>query len=183
MIDPGNEDSLGRGQPDRIERQLSEEADRLLASLGPSAPTAALLAEHHRRARGRRLTRGVFSITAVLMIVVAAGLIRGLRPAQPTGGGRPAEENVARSETPLRPPPGSQSPPAVVSWEPDPTLPAAMPIFITLPEGDKQRVIATGIYVPEHTEPLDFLDLTPAEQHAVRQVLGIPEEKTLHEPI
>ena len=73
--------------------------------------------------------------------------------------------------------------PARVQSGADRLGPVAMPVLITVREGDEDRVIATGIYVPEHTEPLDLLDLTPAEQHAVRQVLGIQQDSFFHDPI
>ncbi len=61
--------------------------------------------------------------------------------------------------------------------------PLAVPVFITVSEGEQNRVIATGIYVPEHIENVSLLDLPPAEQHAVRQVLGISENQLPQGPI
>jgi len=201
MKHPESENAIDSGQPDRIERQLLDEADRLLGSLDQFPPTAALLAEHHRRARVRRVRRTVCSIVGVLMIVGTVGLTQRIWPARPVAnpegpvnGARSvvpesalAEESsgggLRLTDLPSQPPPGKHSVVAFVEWEPDPSLPPAVPVLITLPEGDKQKVIATGIYVPEYTEQVDLLDLTPAEQHAVRQVLGIPEENPLREPI
>jgi len=200
-MNPGSENAIDAGQPDRIERQLLDEADRLLGSLGQFPPTAALVAEHHRRARVRRVTRTVCSIVGVLMIVGTAGLIGGVWPSRPMANpegpgndarsvvpdGALAEESsgdgLRLTDSPSQPRPGEQGSLAMVEWKPDPSLPPAVPVFITLPEGDKQKVIATGIYVPEYTEEVDLLDLTPAEQHAVRQVLGIPEENPMRGPI
>lgn len=201
MKRPGSENAIDSGGPDRIERQLLEEADRLLDSLGQSPPIAALLAEHRRRTRVRRVTGTVCSIVGVLMIVGTAGLIGGVWPSRPVANfegpgsgarsvvpdGALAEESsgggVRPADSPSQPRPGERREMAVIEWEPDPSLPPAIPIFITAPEGDEQEVIFAGIYVPEHTEQVDFVDLTPAEQYAVRQVLQIPEEDPLRGPI
>jgi len=56
---------------------------------------------------------------------------------------------------------------------------AAGPIFIPIVLAPGQHggksVITTAIYVPEHTRSLNLQDLSPAEQSAVRRVLGLVE--------
>jgi hypothetical protein len=187
----------------RIERQLRREADQLLGLLGQPPPTARLLAEHHRRRR-RRLVRCACGIAAVLILatilVSTGGVPRSPRQAQPLvnphePGKRPApvvqgrEPGADASEqgvpSDLRPhvPPADSAPHVAAHPATGANRPTAWPVVITVPEGDKQRVIAAGIYVPEHTRPLNLSELTPGEQHAVREVLGIPQESISHDPL
>ncbi len=183
-----------------IERQLREQADQLLSLHGREPPTSSLLAEHYR-GRRRRIVRCVCGIAAVLMLVVTGGVLRSFWQGEPLADQH--EVGVDRSSVVQSHDPGQGRSPVVVfpgaalgdgpSSDRPPQFaaraaaeangPPAWPVLITVPEGDKQRVIATGIYVPEHTVPLDLLDLTPGEQHAVRQVLGIPQESIFHDPI
>jgi hypothetical protein len=183
----------------RIERQLQDQADRLLWLHGYEPPTSALLAEHRSRRR-RRIVGAVCGVAMVLMLVGAAGVLRSIPQEEPLANQREASDD-ARPAVPSHAP-GHDSSPVVVSPQVAPgdarldrapqfvahpasgsDGPPAWPVLITVPEGDKERVIATGIYVPEHTRPLDLLDLPPAEQHAVRQVLGIPQPSISRDPI
>ena len=65
----------------------------------------------------------------------------------------------------------------------DATGPSSVLVFFTQPEGDRHKVIATGVYVPEHTEHVNLLDLTRPEQRAVREVLGITGQDEWDETI
>jgi hypothetical protein len=92
--------------------------------------------------------------------------------------GRPASD-----DSPDKASPGEPLLTLVGQAKADANCPLAFPVFIAVSEGDKKRIIAAGIYVPEHTREVDLSDLSPAEQHAVRQVLGIPEDQIPREPI
>jgi hypothetical protein len=183
-----------------MERQLREQADQLLSRHGQEPPASSLLAEHHRRRR-RRIVRCACGIAAVLMLVGTGGVLHSLRQADPLadqhesgGDGRSVVQShdpgkhssplvVPPDATPDDGPPVDRPPQFAAHPAADANGPPAWPVLITVPEGDKQRVIATGIYVPEHSVPLNLLDLTPGEQHAVRQVLDIPQESISHDPI
>ena len=196
----GNRTMNGGDELAPIERQLREQADQLLSRHGQGPPFSALLAEHHRRRR-RRIVRTACGIAAVLMLVGTGGVLRSFWQAEPLADQHEVgvdRSSVVESHDPGRGRlPGVVSPGAAPADGPpsdrplqfaaypaaDADGPTAWPVLITVPEGDQQRVIATGIYVPEHTRPLNFLDLTPGEQHAVRQVLGIPQDSISHDPI
>jgi hypothetical protein len=187
-----------------IRQRLRQEADRLLHTHGREPPTPALLAEHRRRRR-RSATWAACSALAVLTAVGTAGVLRGLRPAQPTAArqgpkhlqDRPVEAAVARNTVDSQQTGTSASPRHASSdTPPDPKPTAnlnapvprqdgrlALPVLLTLPVGDKQRVIAPGLYVPPRTQQVNLAELSPAEQHAVRQVLGIPEDTIPQGPI
>jgi len=53
--------------------------------------------------------------------------------------------------------------------------PILIPIVLAPAQDGGKSVITTAIYVPEHTESLNLQDLSPAEQSAVRRVLGLVE--------
>jgi hypothetical protein len=190
-----------------IQERLRHQADRLLDAYGGEPPTPALLAELGRRRRRRRIaTWAACSALAVLTAVGTAGVVRGLRPAQPTAShqgpihlqdgaveGAVARNNVDSQETGPSGSPRHASPNAAT---PDPRPTAhlnariltqdgrlALPVLLAVPDGDKPKVIGAGLYVPPHTEQVSLLDLSPAEQHAVRQVLDIPEDTIPQGPI
>ena len=185
-------------QLDRTGRQLQEQADRLLRLHGDEPPIAALLTEHRGRRR-RRIVRCACGVAVVLTLVGLSGVLRSLRHGEPVAdqhepGGRPVVQTQDPGEEGSRVvvaphvPPADQSPidrapQHVVGAAAEATGPTAWPVVITVPEGDQQRVIAHGIYVPEHTRPLKLLDLSPGQQHAVRQVLGIPQQSISRDPI
>ena len=190
----------GGDQVAAIERQLREQADQLLSLHDQQPPFSALLAEHHRRRR-RQIMRWACGVAAVLMLVGMGGLLRSFWQSEPfadqherAGDARsvvqsrgPGSDNapvvVPPDATPGEEPPINRPPQFAAQPAADATGPPAWPVLIAVPEGDEERVIATGIYVPEHTVPLNLLDLTPAEQHAVRQVLGIPQQSISRDPI
>jgi hypothetical protein len=59
--------------------------------------------------------------------------------------------------------------------------PILIPVILTPANGDGDPIVATAIYVPERTELIRFEDLSPAEQAAVRSVLG-PDERARSQP-
>jgi hypothetical protein len=191
----GNKKMTRGHEFDPMEQRLRDEADRLLLSHGGEPPTSALVAEHRRRLRVRRVTRTVCCAAGVLLLLGTAGLVGALWPENRLADHPPAPKR-ARSIVPRvnetndhqpggRPFNDSLAKPS--PGEPLLTLVApasdvahgspVVPVFITVPEGDRQRVIAAGIYVPERTQEVDLSNLSPAEQHAVRQVLDIPEDQ------
>ncbi|MHC4405019.1 MAG: hypothetical protein ACYTG0_35680 [Planctomycetota bacterium] len=165
-----------------VEARLREEAEPWLRSLGKPTPTAALVAEHRRRARRRRLAGAACFAAGVLAIAAVAGVAGGFRSADGVADrDRPADvpKGPPANDGPDRPTPTPQPLPEV-EW---PKVVAAIPVFFTVAEGDGHRVIATGIYVPKRVEQVELSDLDPAHQHAVRQVLGIPEAEMSQDSI
>jgi hypothetical protein len=53
--------------------------------------------------------------------------------------------------------------------------PILIPIVFAPGQHGGKSIVTTAIYVPEHTESLNLQDLSPAEQSAVRRVLGLDE--------
>ena len=51
-----------------------------------------------------------------------------------------------------------------------------MPFLIIASDRGEYRITAAGLYVPESVEEVNLSDLSPAEQRAVRRVLGIEYE-------
>jgi hypothetical protein len=191
----------GESPLDPIEGRLRGEAEQLLRLHGREPPTQALVAEHRHRVRRRRVVRWACCVVGLLTAIGAADVAWRHWPGQPAAGGqRLAEagrEAVERALPPekTRPAdgagtvgPGLPTPeerrPEIAS---DPTAapngPLALPILFTVREGDRRKVVAAGLYLPERAEEVSLLDLSPAEQHAVRQVLGLPEDATAPGPI
>jgi hypothetical protein len=54
--------------------------------------------------------------------------------------------------------------------------PVFIPIVLAPGQHGGESVITTAIYIPEHTESLNLQDLSPAEQSAVRRVLGLDQQ-------
>jgi hypothetical protein len=54
---------------------------------------------------------------------------------------------------------------------------AAQWFLISVPVGRERHVIGVGVYVPPRIEVIDFDDLTPAEQDAVRHGLASGNEQ------
>lgn len=179
---------------DPVEQRLHDDAERLLSAHGTQPPIEQILALHERE-RSRRTACGV--VLGVAMAAAVVGLAR-------LGSRESLEEGVANSGRALnhatiaarsahpgdladvpgnRQDPGRRSAPVLVISQLDDSGSQAVIFLLAEPGGDKPRVLATGVYLPERMEQKKLSDFSPAEQAAIRQVLGLNEPVTLHEPI
>lgn len=161
-------------EPSALERRLHDEAEQLFREQGRHVPPPALWAEGARRRRLRqRRWASVAATGAVVAGVLASyGLLgggpeRSSRPVVPHRAGSLADNGTG--EPPL---PGGRET-SIVRDAPlavDPSLPRVFLMMID--ENGEQRVVGAGIHLPQRVEEVRFGDLSPAEQAAVRRVLG-----------
>jgi hypothetical protein len=157
-----------------LEERLQAEATRLLApQQGLSA--SRLVDLYQRRQRRRRAAQ--MSAGAAVLLVALALRFSGPRKEIAEAPGVPEQATVAkldRGAAAL----GQHGPDvSTVSgdeWQDNALL--AIPFVIGDPAAGDD--VITGIYVPEQVEPIDLLNLSPAERDAVRAVLGIEGEDT-----
>lgn len=175
-----------------LESELRRTADDLHRLCDKPAPVNALVAEHRRRQR-RRLVRVIAGVVCPLLVVAIAALT----------GVPPFSDGAAETDTHANKIAGSSGNPGqreTISQQSEPTTnlvqeepidsppvppadspasnaagPILIPIVLAPGQHGGESVITTAIYVPEHTESLNLQDLSPAEQSAVRRVLGLVE--------
>ncbi len=164
------------------QERLRHQADRLLHLHGQGPPTPFLLAEHGRRSARRKAMRAACCTAALVIAVAVAGAVRGLWPGSPRVDqssprdiAESAVQGLHTSRQKTQWPAGQENAGA--------ERPLGFPVFFAVPDGDRRRVIAAGIYVPEHVEQVNLSEFDPAEQHAIREVLGLQKEETLQESI
>jgi hypothetical protein len=161
--------------PSELERRLEEEAANLLCRCGPGQAEEALWAECGRRRRRRR-ARTIAGVAAGLLLLAAAAMQYGqpaffARSPDPVGGNLPRGPETPGGGPGIASPDKTEGPGSERS---DPV--AGYPFVILVPDGDRHRVIAAGIYLPEFVERVDPHDLTPAEREGIRRVLGARDE-------
>src|SRR5262245_34122349 len=179
---------------DPVEQRLHDDAERLLHAHGTQAPIQRILAEHQEHRR-RRTACGV-----VLGVALAAGVV-GLARFSPTQRAdravdgpstvpnrelvavEPARSGDSMLGSGNQRDPGQRSAAVRVVTQLGGTGSQAVLFLVAEPGGERPRVFVTGVYLPERTEQKKLSDFSAAEQAAIRQVLGMNEAVTLHEPI
>ena len=173
-----------------LEDRLAAEARRLLTDndSGPRPP--ALFGESRRRDRRRRLVRKWCAAAAIAFIGLAAVTARHWRGnpndvrAHVLSNVRPVEPEIRAGEGAAAAPAGGQAVDiATADGEPGLRPIIAIPILFGAPADGGELVYAAGWYVPEQVEPIDDLELSPAERDAVWRLLGVESETAVHEPI
>ena len=163
-----------------IERRLRSEAERLGRLDSVPVPAARLYAEH-TRGRRRRAARAAAAVLVPALLLLAGWLALSGSP-----GPTASDRSVAQRAAPLAPDDHRRSPGSFTRGDAAGDTAAersaageagvfAVPIVIIRLE-DGQEVVSPGFLVPAHEAPLDFRDLSPAEQRAVRQVLDLGGE-------
>ena len=154
-----------------LEERLQAEARRLLtAEQGLSASRLAYL--YRRRQRRRRAAQ--LSAAAVVLVVLAIRF-GGPRVGMVRAPGAPDRAIVAQLDRGTAAREQQEADVLAVQrfagaeWPDNAIL--AIPFVLGDPTAGEE--VITGIYVPEQVEPIDVLDLSPAERDAVRAVLGI----------
>ena len=182
-----------------IEERLRHEADRVASSCDvPPPPVTTLIGECRQRLRKRRMAWAACCVSGLLLLSASLYVFR---PAAPSAdhksltrvSGSPGKNDRTRVALPNENhTPDPESSPStdgeLVAWfvdqpDSDATGPSSVLVFFTQPDGDRHEVIATGVYVPEHTEHVNLLDLTRPEQRAVREVLGMTGQDEWDETI
>lgn len=161
-------------EPSALERRLHQEAEQLFREQGRHVPPPALWVEGARRRRLRQRRWASVAATGAVVAGVLAGYgllgggpERSSRPVVPHRAGSLADNGTG--ESPL---PGGRETSIVRSAPPtaDTSLPRLF--LMTVDEGGQQRIVGAGIHLPQRVEEVRFGDLSPAEQAAVRRVLG-----------
>jgi hypothetical protein len=157
-----------------IEQRLQAEARCLLAADRTHGQSAAQLWTIRRR---RRAVRATVTASAALALV-AAGLVVGWRDGKRNLPGAPKQAAVAALEKEH-----AYRKLSIVATDSATDESFVMIPFIIGDPAAGEEVIS-GVYVPEQVEPIDELDLSPAERDAVRAVLGIEgQDRTVIQPI
>jgi hypothetical protein len=160
-----------------LEERLQTEAKRLLTA--EQGLSASRLADLYRRRQRRRRAAQVSAGAAVVLVALAVRF-GGPRKETANAPAVPERATVAKLERGTAADGHGADAPAVqprltgAEW-PDNAV-FAIPFVIGDPAAGDD--VITGIYVPEQVEPIDVLNLSPAERDAVRAVLGIDGEDT-----
>jgi hypothetical protein len=160
-----------------IEQRLQVEARNLLAADNAHARSAAQLWTVYRQQKRRRALRAAMTASAALSLV-AAGLVLGWRHHEAS---LPAVARNATVATRGKEPPSTKLSIVATDFASDESL-VVIPFVI----GDSAagEEVISGVYIPEQSEPIDQLDLSPAERDAVRAVLGIEgQDSMVFQPI
>ena len=159
-----------------LEHQLRREAQELLSRHGRQGSAAALVAEHRRRARWRRVRMTGAAATVLVVFAGAMATIarNGSDPARPPELAHSLENQPVReAHEESRAPQITEIPASRDDGESlDP-----IPFLLTGPDAEGRPMIAVGVYIPPRVERVNLHDLPPLEQAAVRRVLEIDEEE------
>jgi hypothetical protein len=161
-----------------VEERLRDEARGLLADAPTQTRVAELRNTFVRRRRRRRITQ-TFGAASVVLLALAG--VRWLRPQGTENKSMPIQTAgsvsrvIPRAEA-NRPnhAPGIPAARKVKTSEPE-VVAIEVLVAQRLPNGKIELV--RGLYVPEHTEPIDSQNLSQAERLAVSRLLG-PEAGT-----
>jgi hypothetical protein len=168
-----------------LEEDLRRDAERLHALQPPVIPLRQLQTGYHR-GRRRRMVRRVTALVAPVLVMAAVLPVFYGRSAD-----KPAKElSTERSIAPIEPRALDVSAERGAADARDVAAAAlveasgviAIPVVIIRDE-DGQPSVMPGILVPAHEIPVPIFDLSPAEQQAVRRVLGPEGQGDLHEAI
>ncbi len=169
-----------------LERQLRQDAKRVMATQNHSAPVAALLERHVERQRQRKLVRSAgFTLLAVVIPTVwVASLF--LHPSISSTARidktthRTSNENIVVVAPPLVPAP------AELTVEVDPGTTNAfsdlVPILLVGTNVDGEQVFVPALYVPARPESVLVSQLSQVQQRAVRAVLGLEKPSETQMP-
>lgn len=146
-----------------IEERLHAEAKRLLAAEAADRRASTRLWARYRRRR--RAVQTSMGAGTALLLALALWVGWQRREQQP-----PQVAAVARAE-----PSGSypESHATTLAALDLPLDGSSIAIPFVISDASTGEEVMSGVYVPEQVEPIDQLNLSPAERDAVRTVLGI----------
>jgi hypothetical protein len=146
-----------------IEERLQAEAKRLLAAEAADRRVSTRLWARYRRRR--RAVQTAMGAGTALSLVLALWIGWQRHEQEP-----PQVAAVGRAES-VRGYPESRSTTLAALDLPLDGSSVAIPFVIS--DASTGEEVISGVFVPEQVEPIDQLDLSPAERDAVRAVLGI----------
>ena len=174
-----------------LESRLRQDAEQVLETQSHAAPVAELLRRHDIRSRRRILVRNA-GLALLVIVLPAAWFVSGLlrSPARELAVDdktTPSEsEEKLVVESPRSVPESGESIVPVRSTEdPDARQPGTgfIPIVMTGINADGEQISIPAWYLPERSESIDFSQLSPAQQRAVREVLGLKDSPENQRPI
>lgn len=171
-----------------LETRLRQDAERILETQNHAAPVAELLQRHSGRQRRRIRIRlaGVMLLLAV--VLPAAWLASGLHRPPPSETGplgmtqQSAIGDRAVVETPPIVPEFAE-PNGIIDPDALHAIAGARPIIFVRINADGEQVSIPGWYIPPRSKSIDFSLLSPAQQRAVREVLGLKQGTETRKPI
>lgn len=162
-----------------VEEQLRNDAPLLLVSENRRQD---LWAAYIVRRRRRAVRASLATMAALVLAVAGLAAWRqhvGVRPAAPL---RPAA--VADAKERKSPVDRTAAARRIVTAGRASVSETVLVVPFVIDDPASGQHVISGFYVPEHVEPLDSLDLSPAERDAVRSVLGLEgEDRLIIQPI